>query len=50
MKNNIFVKEYESILSIKETELAIKEAHEGKNLVGPFDTVDALWESLNAED
>lgn len=33
-----------------ETELAIKEAHEGKNLVGPFDTVDALWESLNAED
>ena len=34
----------------KETKKVLDEAKEGKNLVGPFDSVDELWESLNAQD
>lgn len=33
-----------------ETERVIKEAFEGKNLVGPFDTVEDLMRDLYAED
>ena len=32
----------------KETKKVLDEAKEGKTLVGPFDSVDELWESLNA--
>ena len=32
----------------EETKKVLDEAKEGKNLVGPFDSVDVLWESLNA--
>lgn len=32
----------------EETKKVLVEAKEGKNLVGPFDSVDELWESLNA--
>lgn len=32
----------------KETKKVLDEAKESKNLVGPFDSVDELWESLNA--
>ena len=32
----------------EETKKVLDEAKEGKNLVGPFDSVDELWESLNA--
>ena len=32
----------------EETKKVLGEAKEGKNLVGPFDSVDELWESLNA--
>ena len=32
----------------EETKKVLYEAKEGKNLVGPFDSVDELWESLNA--
>ena len=32
----------------KETKKVLDEAKEGKNLGGPFDSVDELWESLNA--
>ena len=32
----------------EETKKVLDEAKEGKNLVGPFDLVDELWESLNA--
>ena len=32
----------------KETKKVLDEAKEDKNLVGPFDSVDELWESLNA--
>ena len=34
----------------KQTLSAIRETEEGKNLVGPFDNVEELLESLNAED
>ena len=34
----------------EETKKVLDEAKEGKNLVGPFDSVDELWESLNASD
>ena len=33
-----------------ETLEAIKDVHEGRNLVGPFYTVEELMESLNADD
>jgi DNA-damage-inducible protein J len=33
-----------------ETEQAIREAHQGINLSGPYDSVDALMEALDAED
>lgn len=32
----------------EETKKVLDEAKEGKNLVSPFDSVDELWESLNA--
>lgn len=32
----------------EETKKVLDEAKEGKKLVGPFDSVDELWESLNA--
>ena len=32
----------------EETKKILGEAKEGKNLVGPFDSVDELWESLKA--
>ena len=32
----------------EETKKVFDEAKEGKNLVGPFGSVDELWESLNA--
>ena len=32
----------------EETKKVLDAAKEGKNLVGPFDSVDELWESLNA--
>lgn len=32
------------------TAKVIAEAERGENLVGPFDNIDDLWESLNAED
>ena len=32
----------------EETKNVLDEAKECKNLVGPFDSVDELWESLNA--
>lgn len=32
----------------EETKKVLDEAKEGKNLVGPLDSVDELWESLNA--
>ena len=32
----------------EETKKVLDEANEGKNLVGPFDSVDELWESLKA--
>jgi hypothetical protein len=32
----------------EETLAAIKDVEEGKNLNGPFDTLDELWEDLNA--
>ena len=32
----------------EETKKVLDEAKEGKNLVGPFDSGDELWESLNA--
>lgn len=34
----------------KETLMAMRDIEEGKNLNGPFNTVDELMESLNAED
>jgi DNA-damage-inducible protein J len=34
----------------KTTCKAMKEAEEGKNMVGPFDTVDDLMKDLNAKD
>jgi DNA-damage-inducible protein J len=34
----------------KTTHKAMKEAEEGKNMVGPFDTVDDLMKDLNAKD
>lgn len=34
----------------QETEAAMEEARLGRNLVGPFHSVDALIESLNADD
>ena len=34
----------------EETKKVLDEAKEGKNLVGPFDSVDNIWESLNAKD
>ena len=32
----------------EETKKVLDEAKEGKNLFGPFDSVDELWESLKA--
>ena len=32
----------------EETKKVLDDAKEGKNLVGPFNSADELWESLNA--
>lgn len=34
----------------EETEQAIQDAHNGVNLSQPFDSVEDLWEALNADD
>lgn len=34
----------------EETEQAIQDAHNGVNLSRPFDSVEELWEALNADD
>lgn len=33
-----------------ETLKAMREAEQGINIVGPFDSVEELWENLNADD
>ena len=34
----------------EETEQAIRDAHNGENLSQPFNSVEELWEALNADD
>ena len=34
----------------EETEQAIRDAHDGVNLSQPFNSVEELWEALNADD
>ena len=34
----------------EETEQAIQNVENGENLVGPFNSVEELWEDLNADD